>query len=308
MDKTLYRATRMIDIASNLYRDAMEKFSHRWGDGRVPNLRLCVVFATEAAAMWRPLARALGYQIPDGYKFERAPYARDWNIGIPLPPANVTLKARNTSVFRCVQAMFGAHQWLENNYSELYPFGYNGPVSAVSRYNMENYIRPMAQEQYDKFDGLTSAIFTTLDAINLLNQLVIVSNRQHYTKPPNQGALYSYPPTGTEYGATFGSTVVTPFEVVQAYNKDPFITTTLPNEAVVKMVPQPITETELTYSDPTPRATKQEDEISIALRNAIQDAKNKLFDTRRLIGVVKNIFPWNWGWSAEDIAPDEIFE
>jgi hypothetical protein len=225
--------------------------------------------AAFAAAMWKPLALALGYELPDGYKYKNTIEVAGWLRDVPIPSGVTKLKARHEAIFRLVCKLYNAHQWLENTYPDGYPWGYYGKIPPDSQYSFEMYVQPRARLEYERFDQFSAAIFHTLSAINLLAQLIEVSNRVPYTKPPLQGPLYSFQPGRLRPPDGFVDMEVTPFLVCHPAPRDPFITTYSPAETTIVMTPTvPFTQT-VPFVPPPEKAATPEDEIAGTCRDGL---------------------------------------
>jgi hypothetical protein len=273
MQLVLHRAISYSDWACWEYRRQMERFTHHWGDGQVPELYNAVYWAVHASYVWVSLARALGYQVGD-YTKNQSNIASWGILGWPaLPPNKIVLKAREETVFRLVKTLCGIHQYLETEYP-------NGHRTNYQSYNNNNQFQrpgdiytsyiPTAKRYYDDHENLSNAIFGINDALNLLWQIVQVANPKK-NLPLNQRYGESEFPEWWQRPLT----VLPPlemdlFEACEPMSREPFLTTYSTAQATVKMAPDPYAAAQIPYTPPAAAPANAEEEIGSATREGIE--------------------------------------
>jgi hypothetical protein len=303
INNLLYRATIWSDYSLNLYRNAMFRYTHRWGDGVVPDLFECLENALLAASAWKLFAETLQYTVPSGATWVIHPEFESWRTENPGPEPRTTLKSHHDAVFRCVQKLFGAHQQLLTSY----PQGYKETVDRDWREPYRQLIyegnKPLALQYYLDFENFSSAIFAINDALNVLHQVMLIANPAKTATQPEHYSFKYFDPRQSNQSETYAPATIVPFLVTIPASPDPFITTSAPNYATVTMVATPLQPVTLPDEEPEPTARKREDEYTIAMRQAIDDARQGLLETRYYAMRLRRLFPWYWAWVNRE--PDE---
>jgi hypothetical protein len=271
MDNAIFRATLYSDKALNLYRECMERFDHRWGDGVRPEIGLSMEQAIYASSMWQWFAIALNYEHGESQSWPYPDETDGWLDEFPPPQGTVTLRARDEEVLRCVVVLYNSHQFLLANYRKAADSMYSGrPQDKYGRY-MPLGDATYARELYDAFDAITAAIFMVSDALNAMQQIVEVANPKDKTRNNFAPPVGPFVPPMHPYSPPFSGIEVLPYFVSEPADKDPFLTTYSPAQATVVMQPEPIDPTSFTYVPPKPTPASAEDEIE-------EDAKAEIYE------------------------------
>jgi hypothetical protein len=242
----------------------------------------------------------LGYQVSNNPVWARSYDVDEWIEVYPPPDGTVLIKLRAEAVFRCVQKLFGAHQYLLNTFPNLVETNYGRHVLGANLKENLPDDAAFARVLYDNFDDLSTAIFGISDALNVLNQIVVVANKrvtpvlEHYPGNPE------FQPLSPRQSPPLSPLTITPYEVCEPANKDPFLTTYSLAQATVVMVPEPIREFIVPYENPNPQPRVIEDEFSEQVFEAIDEARDGLLNTRRIAMRARKLFPWYWAWAALD--------
>jgi hypothetical protein len=147
--------------------DNMGRFDHTWGNANFPDWFLPLTLCQQAAQMWYPLARALGYEIP--------PAAIPWTVGHyqhgqfeqVVASGCLATKEAATAVDSCIQNLYQIDRYIAGvePYSLLWhQFGNNAFETKQA----------LADYLYENFDTFQDAMFSCASTLGILQSILLL--------------------------------------------------------------------------------------------------------------------------------------
>ncbi len=302
VSRLLHNATQEVLEGLQVYDAQMRGFQHRWGDGETPQLKTTIIALTRAASTWLPLANALGYSIPEDYAQVETDWTNIVEFDVNVPRGSLRIKQAHQEVLGCVQQLFSAQQYLMTHWiaSGADRFELMGRPFAYPLIN-ERLVR-VAREIYDEFDALSACFFKIADVLNVLQQIIIVTNKRvpapHNTGTRGHSWLEARPPAP----AGNYDLHLTPFEALFPYDPDPFWTSERTEEvAVVPFGPPP--DEEVFNLDRDWERDEDDENMQLSLNAQFELAAQRLRALFRLSTYQNALADW---WNAPDDVPDDI--
>jgi hypothetical protein len=256
------------------YDRVMDHFSHRWGDGYIPDFGQVWWHFHNASSAWLDLSKAIGYTVPGNYLYRD--HGGDSLPKLPyyINDGSVKISKQQAEVEGCVQAFYDAHQELMRMYPATYA---PRPAEAEARPALPFHLsvtKPIALRYYDQYWQFIEIIFRLTDAANVLHHIVMTSNPMRPRNRPTVKADRQFFPGSYHPSSKPNNVEVVGFEEMYPMDKDPFVTTPPKMPLVTVSMPSQI----------PPRSTfvwnntieEDEEDIGAQLEQSIKTALKKL--------------------------------
>jgi hypothetical protein len=200
--------------------------------------------------------------------------------------------------------LFTCHQWLAYYLGvDFQPFPNFGATVFFKEQNYES-AAARAQAIYDEWDNITAILFEILDALNVLNEVLIIANPDvvlpYQVKASRaQTNLWNYP------GRTLPSACnVVPFQEIYPLPKEPFLFENAPQDVQPDEAPEASYNIWVPDNEDTSGAYDDGDiNLFGYMRDGVNFTLDKLETLRRWIGKIRFQMPWYKGVPMEKLLP-----
>jgi hypothetical protein len=280
-----------------VYRDMMDRYQHFWGDMEIPNLNALFYPLLSAASCWHGLAHCLGYEMPEN------PIDSGWNYidyewGLVRPAAGSAVWRRNRAeIDSCVKLLFAAQQYLSHKRFFFNPYTPRGDGKKCYDNVCYSDHAEWARTIYEDWPNLNNAVFRVMDAINVLNKILILQNGYLPAMQNGVGRVEYWPRATTIQDSAPAALVYDYYEEIYPLSADPFLTRPKQKNIAVIKTPEEVLTTEIISDWKQPR---EPDEYESWFDAVIKDARRKLKQVARMINNLRSLVPFSLGGEPDN--------
>jgi hypothetical protein len=232
-------------------------------------------------------------------------YRGDPYIGAEPAPGTVTVKAMGPQIHSCLMELFHCHQKLLRFYGLLPDQVRRSDGAPFWNGVLESNELVRANRIYNDWDNFTATVFNIVDAINVLNRILLVDAPTVPGFAPGGVAHYRFRREKQGFGSVPKEVQIQPFYEVYPMDKDPYLTSDLPiNEATVAIPEEEAAATVFPWLNFDP-SLREEEEEDLDFTKAIKNALAKFEAVRRWIGKIRVQMPWYKAIPIEKLAPGQ---
>ncbi len=305
VERLLQLATRAMLRDLREYHKCMNEFSHSWGDGVIPHIAINNYRFIDCSSIWIQLCRIFGYNMGEFATVPNDWYRGDPYIGAEPSPGTVTVKAMGPQIHSCLMELFHCHQKLLRFYGLLPDQVRRSDGAPFWNGVLESNELVRANRIYNDWDNFTATVFNIVDAINVLNRILLVDAPTVPGFAPGGVAHYRFRREKQGFGSVPKEVQIQPFYEVYPMDKDPYLTSDLPiNEATVAIPEEEEAATVFPWLNFDP-SLREEEEEDLDFTKAIKNALAKFEAVRRWIGKIRVQMPWYKAIPIEKLAPGQ---